>query len=466
MIRNNQIMHEKKCHTIFNNIQNGEILYVKIEEPFFLETKKLYSDEVDNTKYMRVSILTDAIIDYDLKMFKSERETDFLENYRPYFISFVVSLGKNKLDDLRVIGDSWCSAKFITGDKPIMDESVTIKGYLEMSASPISYLNGRLLVFKDKSIDASILKGINETYTLPNFQCMNDADINRVLNEAWKDDFPVTIDIYNVGHGNADYIRGEKHRILYDIGYNYRSMPSYHNAKYLRAVNAIRHLKPSCVILSHWDLDHIIGCAYAEKDIFTKKWIAPNLTSNLDKNVSKNSIRLAAYLQILDKLCLVDRDIQRKKPLIAKISCENNIHMNLWLGNGMDGRISRKNREGLMIEIIDKKGLNPHVLLPGDVPYNCMPNLLLKKTIDFMHVPHHCSKMNLAKLNNSSNKGKCAIISTNRKVDRTLNCDSSHFDGLTKKFKEVISTMNNGCRDDEANLSIQIKYRYKDFSVR
>ena len=50
-----------------------------------------------------------------------------------------------------------------------------------MSASPISYLNGRLLVFKDKSIDASILKGINETYTLPNFQCMNDADINEMV---------------------------------------------------------------------------------------------------------------------------------------------------------------------------------------------------------------------------------------------------------------------------------------------
>ena len=163
---------------------------MRIEDTFFLEAKKSYSDEPDNTKYMRVSILTDAIIDYDLKMFKSERGTDFLENYRPYFISFVVSLGTNKLDDFRVIGDSWCSAKFIKGDKPIMDESFTIKGYLEMSASPISYLNGRLLVFKDKSIDASILKRINETYNLPNFQCRSDADINRVLNEAWKGDFP------------------------------------------------------------------------------------------------------------------------------------------------------------------------------------------------------------------------------------------------------------------------------------
>lgn len=466
MIKNNQIMHEKKCHTIFNDIKNGAILYVRIEDPFFLEAKKSYSDELDNTKYMRVSILTDAIIDYDLKMFKSERGTDFLENYRPYFISFVVSLGKNKLDDLRVIGDSWCSAKFIKGDKPIMDESVTIKGYLEMSASPISYLNGRLLVFKDKSIDASILKGINETYNLPNFQCMSDANINRVLNEAWKDDFPVTIDIYNVGHGNADYIRGEKYRILYDIGYNYRSMPIYHNAKYLRAVNAIRHLKPSCVILSHWDLDHIIGCAYAEKDIFTKKWIAPNLTSNLDKNASKNSIRLAAYLQKLGSLYLVDRNRRITSQLIATITGGNGTKIKLWLGDGRDGTITIRNTEGLMIEIIDEKDLYSHILLSGDVPYACMPDLVMQKTINFMHVPHHCSKMNLDKLNNSSNQGECAIISTNRKADRQLNCDICHFNELFKNFHDVISTMDNGCRDDEANLSVQIKYRYKNFCFR
>lgn len=467
MIKNNQITHEKKCHTIFHDIKNGASLYVRIEDYFFKEEiEKTYSDELDNTRYIRISILTDAIIDYDCKMFKSERGTGFLENYRPYFISFVVSLGKDELNDLRFIGESWCSAKFVKGDEPIMDESITIKGYLEMSASPISYLDGNLLVFKDKSIQESILKSINETYNLANFQCMSDDGIISVLNGAWEEDFPVTIDIYNVGHGNADYIRGEKHRILYDIGYNYRSMPSYQNAKYLRAVNAIRHLKPSCVILSHWDMDHIIGCAYAEKNIFAKKWIAPSLTSNRDSKASVNSMRLAAYFQILDNLCLVDRDIPRKTPLIAKISCKNKIYMNLWLGNGTDGRITIKNREGLMIEIIDENNFNPHVLLPGDVPYNCMPNSLLTKTIDFMHVPHHCSKMNLAKLNNSSNQGECAIVSTNRKVNGQLNYDNCHHKALLKSFKDVISTVDNKLGNDEANLSVQINYRYKCVSFR
>lgn len=465
MMKNNQIIHEKACHAIFNDIKDGKPLYVRIENPF-LEPQKLYSDELDNTKYVRVSILTDAIIDYDCLMFKSERGTDFLENYRPYFISFVVSLNENKLNDLMVIGDSWCSATFIKSDEQIIDEGVRIKGYLEMSASPISYLNGRLLVFKDKSINASKLKEINDTYNLPNFQCMSDTDINRILNEAWKDDFPVTIDIYNIGHGNADYIRGKKNRILYDIGYNYRSMPSYHNAKYLRAVNAIRHLKPSCVILSHWDLDHIIGCAYAEKNIFTKKWIAPNLTSDLDKNASKNSIRLAAYLQKLGNLYLVDRNRRITSQLIATINGGNGAKIKLWLGNGRDATITIRNAEGLMIEIIDEKDLYSHILLSGDVPYVCMPDLVMQKTINFMHVPHHCSKMNLDKLNNLSNQGECAIISTNRKVNGSLNYDVHHYQELLKKFIYVISTMCNTIMNDEANLSVQLNYRYKNIRFR
>jgi len=38
MIKNNQIMHEKKCHTIFNDIKSGAILYVRIEDTFFFRS--------------------------------------------------------------------------------------------------------------------------------------------------------------------------------------------------------------------------------------------------------------------------------------------------------------------------------------------------------------------------------------------------------------------------------------------
>ena len=231
----------------------------------------------------------------------------------------------------------------------------------------------------------------------------------------------------------------------------------------MRAVNAFRHLQPSCVVLSHWDMDHIIGCAYASQDIFNVKWIAPYLVSSKDKKASINSIRLAHYLNALGNLCLVDREQTNK--LIAKISCANDIEIKVWLGSGTSNKITPRNREGLTLEILDKKRRYLHVLLAGDVPYKCMNNLLTDP-IDIMHVPHHCSSMELDKLKNLPSVGKYAIISTNRKKTGTLNCDSNHHDKLRKKFKEVLHTIDNPSGDDEANLSIQIDYKKRTYRFR
>lgn len=333
---------------------------------------------------------------------------------------------------------------------------------METSASPVNYLDGKLLVFKNKAIGKSILDKINGTYDPHKFVCTDRLEIEKALNNAWAGDLPKTIDIYNVGHGNADYIRGSSHRILYDIGYNYRSFPKYRNTKYLRAVNAIRRMKPDCVILSHWDMDHIIGCAYAEQSIFNPKWIAPYLVSGSDKNARPNAIRLAHYLKVLGNLYLVDREQQNK--LIASISCANNVEMKLWLGTGTS-ILTPKNREGLMIEISDKRRFYPHILLAGDVPYKCMPNILTDP-IDFMHVPHHCSKLELERLKSVLWKGSCAIISTNRKKDKSLNYDSRHHKKLEDIFDKVVNTIDSTSGDDEANLSVQINYRNKSFCFR
>ena len=138
----------------------------------------------------------------------------------------------------------------------------------------------------------------------------------------------------------------------------------------------------------------------------------------------------------------------------------------MWLGNGKDGKITIRNTEGLMIEIIGEKDVYSHVLLSGDVPYACIPDLVMQRTINFMHVPHHCSNMNLDKLKNLPNQGLCAIISTNRKADGLLNYDGHHYQELLKKFTVVINTMCNTIRNDEANLSVQLNYRYKYFCFR
>ena len=450
--------HEQKCHTIFDNIKNGASIYINVEQ------NTLEEIEENGTQYVRMSILSDEILSYDIETFRIEGREEILNRYRPYFVSFIVPIRENKLKNIYAVGENWHEAKFINNEETVVEEGILLQGTLETSASPINCIEGKLLVFQNKAMKKEVLDKINNTYDPYKFPKTDSKEIEKILNDAWSKDFPNTIDIYNIGHGNADYIRGAKHRILYDIGYNYRSFPSYNNSKYLKAVRSIRQLRPSCVILSHWDLDHIIGCAYAKQNIFCKKWIAPHLVSGKDKKASTNAIRLAHYLWVLGNLCLVDREQTNK--LIATIPCRKNAEMKLWLGDGnTTTRINRKNREGLIIQIYDKNNNLGDVLLAGDVPYQSMPDIL-KRNIDFMHVPHHCSKMELARLSAVPTGGIAAVISTNRNTDGDINCDEHHHDELEKKFCEVVNTIDNNTEDDEANLSVQIKWVKQNYRFR
>ena len=110
-------------------------------------------------------------------------------------------------------------------EEGVFEEGILLDGILETSASPVNYLKGKLLVFTNRAIKKSVLNKINSMYDPRKFGYTSSSDVENILNDAWVSDFPYKIDIYNVGHGNADYIRGSKHRILYDIGYNYRSFP-------------------------------------------------------------------------------------------------------------------------------------------------------------------------------------------------------------------------------------------------
>ncbi|MDM8201941.1 hypothetical protein [Allofournierella massiliensis] len=332
---------------------------------------------------------------------------------------------------------------------------------METSASPLVHIEGRLLVFQDEKIEASVLRTINSTYNPHKFSSESNETIERILKECWKNDLISTIDIYNVGHGNADYIRGPHRRILYDIGYNYRCYPGpkHYQTRFWKAVTAIRHLKPNCVILSHWDLDHIIGCAYSQGNVFDVPWIAPHLVASKSEKASTNSIRLAHYLASTKKLHLVDRT--QPEQLIATIRAKKNVKIKLWLGKGKS-ICSLKNREGLFVEISGSL----HVLLGGDVPYSCMPGSIFGNQIDYMHVPHHCSSMELRQLRRLKNKGKLAAISTNRFKNGNLNCCGSHHDALERVFDKVMSTIDDPGGNDEKNLSIQLSYQNKYYRVR
>lgn len=123
-----------------------------------------------------------------------------------------------------------------------------------------------------------------------------------------------------------------------------------------------------------------------------------------------------------------------------------------------------------MIEIFDKARAYPRVLLAGDVPYESMPGIF-NLPVSFLHVPHHCSNMELKKLQGLPRKSAyCAIISTNHKMDKSkkliLDCDILHYGELSNKFVEVHTTVEHNPVNDFENLSFQIKYVSKTFQRR
>lgn len=169
--------------------------------------------------------------------------------------------------------------------------------------------------------------------------------------------------------------------------------------------------------------------------------------------------------------------------MTAVISCAKDVEIRLWLGSGYDKHITLENRRGLILEIADRRSRNPHVLLAGDVPYQCMPDIL-NIPVDFMHVPHHCSNMLLDRLKKIPGGGNCAVISTNRDRNGNINYDSVHHDELECRFSEVINTINTEnpshtkktpvCKsgrfrylsDDELALAIRIDYRHWEWEFR
>lgn len=465
-------LHKKMCQGFFKHIKNGCRLYINVDWEFPPSADGLYlsQENISLTPYLHISILTDEIIDYDSQVFEMQDRAYLLYKYRPYFVSFAVPIEENNIEELNSLGENWWCANFsdsASGFQNIeSEENILLSVILETASSPVTYVKGQALIFKNQAISPKILDKINSTYDVSHIPCTPNDKIEKELNSFWQHDHPHTIDIYNVGHGNADYIRGKnKHRLLYDIGYDYPGIPAFSNPKYPRATKALRNIKPTCVILSHWDLDHVIGYAYANQYIFSRKWFAPSFCRS---PMPKNQARLANYLYYLGNLYLIDRT--KKNNPIATIQCSYNTRIILWLGIGTDHKLTEENKTGLYLSI--QSGSFPNILLAGDVPYGCMLDFFnLHIPVDFMHVPHHGSDMKLGPLRTllqtPVHKGDCAIISTNRNVHTkksntylpNLNVYTQHFNILKSKFRDVQTTLDHVPQDDDANLSIRINYQ-------
>ena len=378
------------------------------------------------TRVATINIMTRTILNYDKANIHGkpvgndnpDSEGLYDMEYHPYFTNFIVYMDSSwtraQFDQLKEMGSRWFKASL----RPIPKEHkrffsnqvrLTLWGELENSASPIKY-KGRLLDISPEELDGQTINEIYDLYSMPAYT--EDGKVKIALESLFANVSLSTSRVYSVGNGNMIQIGGQRcispicnsskpneFQIMYDVGYHQRSHPSEGRMKYGAAVRNFHKIVPDAVFLSHWDDDHIMGCAYAQKELYDCQWFAPELTKK--KYIKINAVRLATFLGYRKKLTIIRRDYNARK--LVEVTNGNN-KIALYLGQNRNKKpITIENCGGLVIEIVndDGNGVITENLFCGDVPYNALSTVIWDKRIEGysnLVVPHHGSAMDCSPL--------------------------------------------------------------------
>ena len=374
------------------------------------------------TRVAKLNILSQSIMSYDQVLFGKTHD-DQETNPRMYFYNFIIYMdstsNRENYQRLRNMKDNWYYAGFEKGSW-----GTEYKGEIERSGSPIIYQKHTIYI-SDRSLSDHDWQDINDKYDEEITSVSEDRLVIGRLNILLKDIHFSSANVFKVGNGNLIQIKGKNentkcdYNAMYDVGYHYKEHPYDKRNRYGYAVRAFRRIKPDIVFLSHWDDDHIMGCVYAQKDVFDCPWIAPEITKN-----AIGAKRLAKYLSVKGKLILIKRDSNKDRKLTTVKSKNKDRKISFYLGqNKRKNGLTKENCGGLAIEIINET-TNGRVesLFCGDVPYRAIETTVWnsrKVGYDNLIVPHHGSKMSYNPLKVKSS-GK-AIICCNANANNPQN---------------------------------------------
>lgn len=195
-------------------------------------------------------------------------------------------------------------------------------------------------------------------------------DILAFINEIKLDSFS-HVNVYNVGQGNCNaLVNSENIPLLYfDVGGGAGA-----NSFTFPANFRLCHSLDPSVILSHWDLDHIINAVYDTR-LLNTKWLVP-----VQHSISNTAIQIAtALLRRGNLICwnsTLGNELSFFNNFIAKCSA----------------RRTNKNSSGLAL-FVDYAD-NQYALLPGDATFKYIPNVNSRKLIG-MVASHHGAKSSI-----------------------------------------------------------------------
>lgn len=386
--------------------------------------------------------------------------------YRPFFIEFKGYCKNqqefNEMAKLIYEEKSICfSAYFVPDsvqDDPFLEEiraraTAILTGSVLTSASPIEYISGRLVIVeKNPKLPNDYKKLINDDI----YQCRSGAytlakrnELQIALDKVFDGEIPQTVEVYNVGQGYcASIIMHSDRTVFSDMGLS-KNPQELCLRKVRYAKSQIRKLTPPiAVVLSHWDLDHILGVTNAADNIYDAVWIVPDIyTSNkttraYPKYISTSAKRLLKYLDWRNSTGLIRISDEFKRQMVYQ---NGQKAFSIWTGERRPIHGKNQKNERYTITEANNFGLilflrsQYTALLPGDCAYEVLPDPLTSREINHLVAPHHCSKMSSPNIMPAT-RGKKKAILTFGIYNTFGHPNPLHKDELTKLGYEILPT--------------------------
>lgn len=212
------------------------------------------------------------------------------------------------------------------------------------SASPIIEKNGRLIIVRNSSTIEDKFKPILDDSI---YQCQTELiDISKksklyeAIDEVIKSSIPQHVKIFNEGQANNICIElnNEKY-ILFDVGLT-KSNIERNQSEIKAAIKEYSKIKTGMVVLSHWDIDHILGVAYADNSIYDALWVVPDLWGLMKYKYKRKGVLKFKYISDSTKRLLKYLDYKNNKKLLIidenwRTDCiYNSINNNICLWTG------------------------------------------------------------------------------------------------------------------------------------
>lgn len=286
---------------------------------------------------------------------------------------------------------------------------VLFSGQITFSASPIlthkvSIVVDRMQDEKDKNA-LKMLQAVYDNWdkTIKNKCVYDKIEIQKKLDDLFGNNLVSrNVSIYNVGQANCCYCDFDTKKIFFDIGVT-RSSVDRQSTLVSKAINEISKLDVDAVVLSHWDLDHILGVCYNQKCLYDKIWIVPDF-EKLYSSPRASIKRLCNYLLKNGKseLLMIDTTDVDKELFVS-----SNSSVAIYMGTPKAAHgINKMNNGGLIMKLQNRR----NILLPGDCENTIIPLNVAGVEYDIVVVPHHGSIMSDPKVKGKTGKRNIAYI--------------------------------------------------------